>query len=384
MEQKIRYRLVHNYAGRLNRDGLAPVALECRQGARKMYMSSRILIRPDQWRGGMVVNHDNAGKLTAYLVRWRNSVEEVELDMLLRGKGMTLLQLREAVRLGMRQSASVREFMEAVIMPSDRKKATKRSYVYLCNELEKEYGRVTLSDITHDLIEKWRNAMRDAGLSENTIKGRLKQLHCLTQEAIKRNVISDDPFVWIKIGNMTPRIGHLTLREMARLEGLELTGSNAHVRDAFVFCCYTGLRYSDFTSLKDSFLTNGVLSLRQQKTRSQVCIPLRYLFGGKPLLILGRYRSVESFSRIGCNTTVNRRLKTIAEKARIVKNISFHLARHTAATLLNQAGLQIQEIQKILGHRKMETTEKSYAETTVTQVSRSLKKAFRVRNKSGE
>ena len=81
---KIRYRLCYNYSNRLNKNGMAPVSLECRQGERKMYLSSKVMIYPNQWDKGMVVNHENAEKLTAYLIHWKNGIEEAELDNLLR------------------------------------------------------------------------------------------------------------------------------------------------------------------------------------------------------------------------------------------------------------------------------------------------------------
>ena len=42
--------------------------------------------------------------------------------------------------------------------------------------------------------------------------------------------------------------------EMKRLEELSLINRNMHFQhtlDAFLFCCYTGLRYSDFTNLTE-------------------------------------------------------------------------------------------------------------------------------------
>lgn len=42
--------------------------------------------------------------------------------------------------------------------------------------------------------------------------------------------------------------------EMKKLEEVSLTGRNScleHTLDAFLFCCYTGLRYSDFVNLNE-------------------------------------------------------------------------------------------------------------------------------------
>lgn len=375
--EKIRYRLCYNYAHRLNRFGLAAVALECRQGHRRIYISSKVMLRPDQWDNGIVVNHSNGSKLTAYLVRWMHEVEEMELDGILQGKRMTPYQLKMAVKSGIKANPTIRDFVESVIDASNRTETTKRGYRYLVDNIERAYGKLTLDDITHDFVEGYRRALRKERLSENTIKGRLKLLRCIINEALKRNLITDDPFKFITIGDMSAREGYLSAEEVERIGSVELPDKREkHIRDAFLFCCYTGLRYSDFVSLRTENIRNNILSMKQQKTRSRLNVPLENLFQGKPLKIISMYRNIEEFANIGCNTTVNRMLKEIARKAGISRRIFWHLARHTCATLLNQAGLQMQEIQKILGHSKMETTYKTYAETSVSQIDNSLKRAF--------
>lgn len=382
MLQKIRYRLVHNYAGKLNRQGLAPVALECRQGANKVYFSSKVLIGPGQWAKGAVVNHDNAEKLTVYLVRWKNEIEEIELDALLRGKHLTLYQLKEAVKTGLRSNATIREFSEAVISRSDRKKETKRSYQYLCNEIEKEYGRLTLDDITHDWIEKFRTKMRNQQLSDNTIKGRLKALRCLINEALKRNLITDDPFKYITIGNMSARVGYLEADEVRRLERLNLKGKEAKVRDLFLLSCYTGLRWSDLSTLEEADISNGMLHKTMKKTSFDVHIPVDTLFWGKGQDIINRYPDIKALSHVCCNTQANRILKDLAVKAVITKRIYMHLGRKTCSNMLNALGMSIQDISSILGHTKVEVTQKHYLFNNSEHLKTSVSAIFQNKSKT--
>lgn len=360
MLPKIRYRLCWNYSCKLNRDLLAPIALECRQGSRKMYISSKVMLSEGQWHRGMVVNHENAEKLTAYLIHWRNSVEEIELDALLKGKHLTLFQLKTAIKSGVRPNATIREFVESVIGSSDRKKATQRSYQYLCNEIEKDYGRITLDDITHDWIEKYRAALKKTGVSENTIRGRMKLLKCITNEAMKRNLITDDPFKFITIGHMTARVGYLEADEVRRLEELELSGQEEKVRDIFLLACYTGLRYGDLSTLEEATIENGILSKKMHKTNFWVHIPIDTIFWGKARKIIDKYPNIRELSHAACNTTINRVLKTLAVKAGISKNIYCHLGRKTCSCLLNQMGMNLQDISAILGHTTTEITSKHY------------------------
>lgn len=360
MLQKIRYRLCHNYGGRLNRQGLAPIAVECSQGNRKIYFSTRVLIRPDQWYKGMVVNHENADKLTAYVIHFRNSIEEIELDALLKGKRMSLYQLKTAVRTGVKSNATLAEFINAVIKDSSRNKTTKNGYKYLANDIEKLYGKVTLEDVTYDFIEKYRNAMRKQDLSENTIKGRLKLLRCVINEAIKRSLITEDPFKFITIGNMTARVGYLEESEVNKIEQLELGGKEAIVRDLFVFACYTGLRWGDLTSLEEAEIKDGILRKMMKKTNHEVIIPIGKLFWGKAQKILDKYPDIKTLSHVCCNTTANRFMKEIVKKAGIKKNAYFHLARKSCSCMLNSLGMSSLDISLILGHTDSAVTEKHY------------------------
>lgn len=356
---------------------MSPVAIECRQGKKKMYISSQVIIRTDQWAKGMVVNHDNAEKLTIYLIRWMHSIEEIELDALLKGKHLTLYQLKTAVKTGLKANATIREFADTVISGSSRKKTTQRSYQYLCNEIEKGYGGLTLDDITHDWIEKFRQRMRAQGLSENTVKGRLKALRCLVNEAIKRNLISDDPFKFITIGNMSARVGYLEPEEIRKLEKIPLKGKEATVRDLFLLGCYTGLRWGDLSSLEEATIKNGILRKQMHKTNFWVSIPIDALFWGKGKAIMDKYANIKKLSHVCCNTTANRIIKDIAKRAGIEKNVYFHLSRKTCSNMLNKLGMGIQDISAVLGHTKSEVTSKHYIFDNGEHLGQSVRNIFK-------
>lgn len=379
MKKLIRYRLVYNRKHRLNRNGQALVQIECLQERKRIYISTNVYLSPADWDGAKVTGHPLASQYNKYLFERLIELQRMEFELLQRGKEPTLLMLREALERHATPSASLRDFMHSVIdSDSSRCKSTRQSYHYLVNDIEKEYGRLTLADITYDLIIRYREAMRKKGLSENTVKGRLKALRCLLHQAQLRDIIDKNPFDKIQIGNMSPRREHLTEYELKRLRKVNVTGKEAHIRDAFLFCCMTGLRYSDFVSLRGEHIHGSVITLCQQKTRGLVRIPLAFLFGGRPMEIMASYPSVESFADIGHNSTANKMLKEVARKSGVKKNLHFHLARHTCATLLNLHGLKMQEIQQILGHARMETTSAHYAETTTRQLDKSLRRAFKV------
>lgn len=148
-----------------------------------------------------------------------------------------------------------------------------------------------------------------------------------------------------------------------------------HVLDAFLFCCYTGLRFSDFCQLSPAnfIKVNGQrwLHFTSIKTGVELRLPLHLLFEGKALVILDRY-NISDFANLGSNSEVNKCLTQIAELVRIKKHVTYHTARHTCATLLVHQGVPITTVQKLLGHTSVRTTE-VYSEVLSNTIIRDLK-----------
>ena len=68
-------------------------------------------------------------------------------------------------------------------------------------------------------------------------------------------------------------------------------------------------------------------------------------------------------------------VKEKAAKAKIAKRIYPHLLRHTVATFLLERGMPLEQIQKFLGHAKIETTQ-IYAESTTEMLKENYRKAL--------
>ena len=151
-----------------------------------------------------------------------------------------------------------------------------------------------------------------------------------------------------KIKTIENKHTHLSPEELEKLEKLSLAGRYTKLQktlDAFLFCCYAGMRYSDFISLSI-------------KTSTEVRLPLYLLFEGKGLVILDKYRDdLQSFFHLRDNSNVNKDLIVISRLAGLSKKISFHTARHTNATLLIYNGVNITTVQKLLGHKSVKTTQ---------------------------
>jgi site-specific recombinase XerD len=64
-----------------------------------------------------------------------------------------------------------------------------------------------------------------------------------------------------------------------------------------------------------------------------------------------------------------------AALAGITKRVSPHLLRHSVATTLLERGMPLEQIQKFLGHARIETTQ-VYAESTTAMIQESYHKAL--------
>ena len=218
----------------------------------------------------------------------------------------------------------------------------------------------------------------------NTIAKHLRQLRTLVNEAINQGYIHADayPFRKFKIKQEKGRHEFLTPDELKKLENLKVSDRRLrHVLDAFLFCCYVGLRFSDFCQLSPAnfIRVNGKrwLHFKSIKTGVEIRLPLHLLFDGTALAILDQY-DIFNFTNLGSNSETNKTLVELAALARIKKHITYHTARHTCATLLIHQGVPITTVQKLLGHTSVKTTE-IYSEILSNTIVRDLKAVKRKR-----
>lgn len=382
MIAKIDYNITLNRNGYVNRKGTREVVIELYQLGTRAIINTHIRVTtPELMFGRFQECCPLRVEYTRILDEMVQELTRLEMEIICSHRECTPRKLRDAWRNNLSRSALLRDFTESVIGPSGRKPNTKESYRTLVKGLEEFSPGIRIKDVNYDFLERWVNWQRDVKLLKpNTIIGRLKALRCLMNEAIKRDVLTvdEDPFKAYTIGEMKAKKEYLTESELRRLERVEVSDRrHGHVRDAFLFCCYAGIRWGDFKSLRSNQIRNGVLTVDQLKTGHIVRIPLSDIFGGRAMAIVSRYPSLEVFADIGHNSHCNQLIREVATAAGIKKHIHWHLARHTCGTLLNQRGLRMQEIQHVLGHQRLETTERHYAATAYEQVKKSVRKAFK-------
>ena len=146
---------------------------------------------------------------------------------------------------------------------------------------------------------------------------------------------------------------YLTIDELRIFRNVQIPSKMEDTRNAFVFSCLTGLRYSDVSELTWDNIIDGEdchIEVRQQKTGDLL---YQYL-NPDARELLGERGEGNIFN---IKSTNWRYLNAICKEAGINKHITFHCARHTFATLLLTYGVDIYTVSKLLGHHSVSTTQ---------------------------
>lgn len=387
---KIKYRLVYNRKKQLNKQGTALVQVEASLNQRKVYFKTNIYLKPEHWdkRTSQVIVHPQANDLNAMLFEFVLHLQGVELALWKRGVPATLSLLKDAMKKNRPVNVTFPVFAKEYVTHSDRRESTKENLYTTITVLQEFRPGLDFKDITYTFLKDFEVYLREKGNGINTVAKHLRQLRTLVNEAINQGYIHADayPFRKFKIKQEKGRHEFLTPDELKKLENLEVSDRKLrHVLDAFLFCCYVGLRYSDFCQLSPAnfIKVNGKkwLHFKSIKTGIELRLPLHLLFEGKALAILDRY-DIAEFASLGSNSEVNKCLAQITMMARIKKHVTYHTARHTCATLLIHQGVPITTVQKLLGHTSVKTTE-IYSEilsNTIVKDLRAIKRKRIVNN----
>ena len=360
--------------------------VEASLNQRKIYFKTNLYIKPEHWdkRTSQVIGHPQANDLNSMLFEFVLHLQGIELALWKRGVPATLSLLKDAMKKNRPINITFPIFAKEYVQHSDRRESTKENLFTTITVLQEFRPGLDFKDITYTFLKDFEVYLREKGNGINTVAKHLRQLRTLVNEAINQGYIHADayPFRKFKIKQEKGRHEFLTPDELKKLENLEVHDLKLrHVLDAFLFCCYVGLRFSDFCQLTPSnfIRVNGKrwLHFKSIKTGIELRLPLHLLFEGKALAILDR-NCITEFASLGSNSEVNKALSVITSMARIKKHVTYHTARHTCATLLIHQGVPITTVQRLLGHTSVKTTE-IYSEILSSTIVRGLKAVKRKR-----
>lgn len=195
------------------------------------------------------------------------------------------------------------------------------------------------SELTFTVIREFDIFLRtNVGQKSNTATKTIKIFKTIIILGQKMGVIHHDPFLKLRFHIEPVNRGFLTDDEVLKIANKELGIARLElVRDVFIFSCFTGLAYIDVSNLTPENIVTlddkQWIMTKRQKTRVETNVLLLDI----PKAIIEKYsgqtyREGKLFP-ILTNQKTNAYLKEIADICDIKKNLTFHLARHTFATM---------------------------------------------------
>lgn len=220
----------------------------------------------------------------------------------------------------------------------------------MVKHLEAFNRHATLAEINRDFYKKFVDNLLSK-MSINSARLMAVLLKARLHDAYIDGMIASMPDLY----GITPKkestnIDFLTLDE---LKAMASTDAPEDIKNPFLFCCFTGLRFSDVKALRWENIENGVIILRMKKTKEIVRVPL----SDNAKRFLPETKEKGLVFQIGPLNTLTRGLKVWSKEAGVNKNLHFHVSRHTFGTLALEHGAAIYTVSKLLGHRNVETTQ---------------------------
>ena len=232
-----------------------------------------------------------------------------------------------------------------------------------------KYGAADMNTlrIDHDFIAEFDFFLRHIRrCSNNTTVKYLRNFRKIIRLCIANGWLKKDPFAMYRAKMVQTQRVFLHEEELRALMNKEFSIARLiRVRDIFLFCCFTGLAYTDVHKIgpQNVFTDEGNrpwIAVNRTKTATPSNVPLL----PAALKIIEKYQEHPYFKAknrllpVLSNQKMNSYLKEIADCCGIRKELTFHTARHTFATTVTLNNhVPIESVSKMLGHRNISDTQ---------------------------
>ena len=259
-------------------------------------------------------------------------------------------------------------YMEFALGEEDLRDGTRRHKVCVI-EAVKTFGQLnTYGDLTPKKIIAFDNWLHDGTRTDVTCYGYHKKLHKWVRQLYQMGEIAQDPYqvVTLKRGKSKER-EPLTELELKMMRSHKFEPKLERVRDLFIFAAYTGLSFCDTQTFDFGSMTKKegdmyYIDGSRIKTETKFFTPIL----GPAMKVLEKYDY--QLPKIS-NQKANDYLHVIQMELHIRQKLTFHVARHSFATMALAHDVPIENVARMLGHQDIKTTQ-IYAKILRTTIER--------------
>lgn len=381
---------------KLLKNGEAPICMRITVNGSYVEIMIRRSIPVSLWnqsKEGSKGKDRNAAELNYYINSIRSRIMQIHQELNIEGKIVTATTIRDKFNgkddgshtlLNIHEDHNSKcrnligkEFSELTIKKFETSIRRISEFLYTRYHVKD----ISLNDINGEFIREYEHWLKSTmNCKNNSALKYLKILKKVIRIALANEWIKKDPFLGIKFRYDEVDIEFLSREELDILINKNFSVKRLEqVRDVFVFCCLTGLAFSDVEQLSAEHLVrdnNGSLWIRKarQKTKQMCNIPVI----SRAKAILDKYADCEECQikgrllPVSSNQKMNAYLKEIADICGIHKRLTTHVARHTAATVVFLANeVSMENVAKILGHSNIKMTQ-HYAKVLDSSIMRDM------------
>ena len=382
---------------KMTKDKLTPIYLRITVNGQRIEQSILRYVEVARWgvtAGRVKGSGAEARQLNAYLDTVTSKVYKLEREMVQDGIVITFESFREKW-LGITERPKM--LMEVFQQHNDQLAAlvgkefspatlerynTSRDHTRAFLQWKYRITDIDIKKLDYEFVsdfEFWLKTQRNC--NHNTAIKYISNFRKIINICMRKGWLQKDPFLGFKMSKHEVDRDFLTEEELQAVSSKDFgTERLNHVRDIFIFSCFTGLAYADVQKLKRSEIGLGVdgdywIFTSRQKTETKSRIPLLPFAAA----IIEKYKDYPVCLQSGkvlpvlSNQKMNAYLKEIADVCKIHKNLTFHMARHTFATTVTLSnGVPMESVSKMLGHKNLKTTQ-HYAKILDRKVSEDMK-----------
>lgn len=260
--------------------------------------------------------------------------------------------------------------------------STRKTYGSFIRLLEEYDPKLTLDKIDLNWTANFREyLLTEKKLAHYTINTRLKHIRRICKHAYEKKVISKYLLEGLKIKQASANRKHLSIEQLRTLEAYKPEPSLEMTCKAFLFSCFTGMRFSDLASLT---YKNIIIKEhnRSKEFRLQYC--MKKTNKQIDLMLCQKAFNLISLDKLGtdelifnlinqedlnlssdklamkiesANALANKRFKVVYKNAGLKEHLSFHCARHTFFCIALELGVDLVSLRELGGHSDLKVTQ---------------------------
>jgi site-specific recombinase XerD len=218
-------------------------------------------------------------------------------------------------------------------------------------------GSIAFQNITPEWLDDLKKQLLEQ-VSQITAYHYYSNIKFALNKAVKEKIIHSNPCQLVEnIKKPETKREYLVFDEVQKLMNTKC--GNEEVKDAFIFSCFTGLRFSDVKNLVWKNIKDNKIQFTQKKTSFIQYLPLSKT--AQSIIDKRKDKHIQIEENIIFNLPTKvvcwEHIKNWVKAAKIEKRVSFHTARHTFATLSLTYGTDLYTVSKLLGHKDISTTQ---------------------------